>query len=97
MKKTWGKKKKHRMRITNTYFEFRVDIFSNNRDITKCQSFLRDDAKAIAIPRGLAENSRAKNLENALFPARWHDKHTYLSSLGMLGTTQLNSIFLQIT
>ena len=26
----------------------------------------------------------------ALSPARWHDKHTYLSSLGMLGTTQLN-------
>ena len=25
----------------------------------------------------------------ALSPARWHDKHTYLSSLGMLGTTQL--------
>ena len=29
----------------------------------------------------------------ALSPARWDDKHTYLSSLGMLGTTQLNSIF----
>ena len=28
-----------------------------------------------------------------LSPARWHDKHTYLSSLGMLGTTQLNSFF----
>ena len=28
----------------------------------------------------------------ALSPARWHDKHTYLSSLGMLDTTQLNSI-----
>ena len=28
-----------------------------------------------------------------LFPARWHSKHTYLSSLGMLGTTQLDSIF----
>ena len=28
-----------------------------------------------------------------LSPARWHDKHTYPSSLGMLGTTQLNSIF----
>ena len=26
---------------------------------------------------------------NSLSPARWHDKHTYLSSLGMLGTTQL--------
>ena len=26
----------------------------------------------------------------SLSPAKWHDKHTYLSSLGMLGTTQLN-------
>ena len=26
-------------------------------------------------------------------PARWHDKHTYLSRLGMLGTTQLNCFF----
>ena len=31
--------------------------------------------------------------KEALSPARWHDKHTYLSSLGMLGTTQLNSFF----
>ena len=29
----------------------------------------------------------------ALSPARWHGKHTNLSGLGMLGTTQLNSIF----
>ena len=36
-------------------------------------------------------------LAEALSPARWHDTHTYLSSLGMLGTTKLNSIFLQIT
>ena len=28
-----------------------------------------------------------------LSPARWHDKHTYLSGLAMMGTTQLNSIF----
>ena len=60
-------------------------------------SFLHDDAKAIAIPRSLAENGRAKNLENrsknVLSPARWRDKHTYLSSPGMLDTTQLNSFF----
>ena len=31
----------------------------------------------------------------ALSTARWPGKHTYVSSLGMLGTTQLN--FLQIT
>ena len=45
--------------IVNTYSMFKVDIFSNNRNITKCQ-FLHhhdDDAKATAIP----ENSRAKN------------------------------------
>ena len=28
----------------------------------------------------------------ALSPARWHSKHTYLSSRWMLGTTQLKSI-----
>ena len=28
-----------------------------------------------------------------LSPSRWHDKHTYLSSLGMLDTTQLKPIF----
>ena len=27
-----------------------------------------------------------------LSPAKWHGKHTYLSNLGMLGTTQVNSI-----
>ena len=27
-----------------------------------------------------------------LSPARWHGKHTYVSSLGMLGTTQLSFI-----
>ena len=26
----------------------------------------------------------------ALSPAIWHDKHNYLSSLGMLGTTELD-------
>ena len=31
---------------------------------------------------------------SALSPARWRGKHTYLSSLGLLGTTQLNSIFI---
>ena len=25
--------------IVNTYFEFQVNIFSNNRDISKCHSF----------------------------------------------------------
>ena len=30
-------------------------------------------------------NKLSRNI--ALSPTRWHDKHTYLSSLGMLGTT----------
>ena len=50
----------------NTFSEFQVNIFSNNRDITKCQSFCttkpdNDDAKATAIPRVFCENSQAKN------------------------------------
>ena len=40
---------------------------------------------------------RVSSTKLSLSPARWHDKHTYLSSLGILGTTRLNSIFLQIT
>ena len=45
--------------IVNTYSKFQVKIFSNNRDI-KFQSFwmtkttmIPDNAKAIAIPRGI--------------------------------------------
>ena len=45
--------------IVNSYSEFQVNIFSNNRDITKCQRF--DDAKAIEIPQVFSENSQAKN------------------------------------
>ena len=33
-----------------------------------------------------------RSLLTPLSPSRWHGKHTYLSSLGMLGSTQLNSI-----
>ena len=29
--------------VVNNYSEFQVNIFSNNRDIIKCQSFLHDD------------------------------------------------------
>ena len=32
---------------------------------TKCQRRLQDDAKAIAIPRGFSENSRAKKKLNS--------------------------------
>ena len=53
----------------NTYSQLQVNIFSNNRDITKCQSFStitttapnNDDPKAIAIPLVFSENTRAKN------------------------------------
>ena len=50
--------------IVNTYSEFQVNIFSNKRDITKCQ-FLHndadaDDAKAIAIPRFSPETAELK-------------------------------------
>ena len=48
--------------IVNTYYEFEVNIFSNNRDIKKCLKFLQDndDGKAIAVPWVFSENSRAK-------------------------------------
>ena len=50
--------------IVNTYSNFQVNIFSNNRYITKCQ-FLHhdysDNAKAIAIPQVFSKNSLAKN------------------------------------
>ena len=50
--------------IENTYSEFQVNIFSNNRDIIKCYSFLHhddnNDAKAIASSPVFSENSRAK-------------------------------------
>ena len=46
------------LRIVNTYFKFQINIFSNDRDITKCQ-FLHHDDKVIAIPRVFSDNSRA--------------------------------------
>ena len=48
------------------YSEFQVNIFSNDRDITKCQ-FLHDaedDAKVMAIPWVFSENSWAKNKQH---------------------------------
>ena len=55
--------------IVNIYSEFQVNIFSNKRDITKCQ-FLHNeaddddaddnDAKAIAIPRFSPETAELK-------------------------------------
>ena len=58
--------------IVNTYSEFQVNIFSNNRDITKYQ-FLHanynndaDDAKAIAMPWVFYENSQAKKGQNCV-------------------------------
>ena len=53
----------------NTYSKFQVNIFSNNKDITK--QFLhhdnnedKDDPKAIAIPVVFSENSPAKKSED---------------------------------
>ena len=49
------------------YSEFQVNIFSNKRDITKCQKFLHDannadnNVKAKAIPQVFSKNSHAKN------------------------------------
>ena len=52
--------------IVNTYLEFQVYMFSNDRDMTKCHRFLHDDnddTKAIAIPQVFSENRRAKNIK----------------------------------
>ena len=56
--------------MVNTYSKFQINIFSNHRDITKCQSFcttmttmtVNDDAKAIAISSVFSENSQAKKV-----------------------------------
>ena len=53
--------------MVNTYSKFQINIFSNHRDVTKCQSFcttvtVNDDAKAIAISSVFSENSQAKKL-----------------------------------
>ena len=45
------------------FFEVQVYMFSNGRDMTKCQCLHddNDDAKAIALPWIFYENSRAEN------------------------------------
>ena len=43
----------------NNYSEFQVYIFSNNRDIRKCQSFCTTPPPPLTTP-GLFENSQAK-------------------------------------
>ena len=51
------------LQIVNTYSEFQVNIFCNNRDYYKMSKFLHDaDAKAIVILRVFSENSQAKNI-----------------------------------
>ena len=51
-------------RSLDSKHKLKVNIFSNNRNITKCQSLLHDDdnddAKAIAIPQVFSKNSPAK-------------------------------------
>ena len=47
--------------IVNNYSEFQVNIFSNNRDIRKFQSFptTADDGDPTNIARAMFENSQA--------------------------------------
>ena len=48
----------------DTYSDFQVNIFSNNRDITICFKFYMMTQKTKAIPQVFSENSRAtKNWE----------------------------------
>ena len=49
--------------IVNTYFEFQVIIFSNKRDITKCQSFYTPPMTT--IPRVFSENSQTSCLTHS--------------------------------
>ena len=57
--------------IVNNYSEFQVNIFSNNRDIRKCQSFCTTTTTPPTTTPGLlqyfnvfSENSRANNAQN---------------------------------
>ena len=51
--------------IVNTHSEFQVNIFSNNRDITKCQFLHADNtaAKAIAISQVFSKNNRVNKMK----------------------------------
>ena len=55
--------------IVNTYSEFQVIMFSNNRNTTKYQSFLHndhkptDDATAIAIPQVFSAVLKIKDIK----------------------------------
>ena len=56
------------LQTMNTYFELRVNIFNNKRDLTKCHSFCimktgNSNTIAIAIPRVFSENSQAKKYD----------------------------------
>ena len=86
--------------IVNTYYKFQVNIFTINRDITKCQSFCtttkstdKDDAKAMAIPRDFSENSHAKNREKFWFIVSMRRLHR----LTLVGTFRkcITSLFIK--
>ena len=52
--------------MLNSHPELQVNIFNNNRGITKCQSFLHDaddnEAKAIVIPQVFSKNTQANKV-----------------------------------
>ena len=45
--------------IVNNYFEFQINIFSNNRDIRKCQSF---HTKILSRKRGISLSEKIEGL-----------------------------------
>ena len=47
----------------------------------------------VKMAHSIHVGQKFEDYQASLSPNRWHNKHTYLSSLGMLGTTRLNSIF----
>ena len=63
--------------IVNTFSEFQLNIFCNNRYYNML-TFLhdKDDAKALAIPRVFSENSSAKNASMHDFHIKIHLNYT---------------------
>ena len=62
------------------YLQFQTYCTFQARVMQRSDTHLENDPWVISLRR------------ETLSPARWHGKHTYLSSLEMLGTTQLNFI-----
>ena len=85
--------------IVNSYSEFQVDIFSNDK-YYKISKFLQDDnndTKAIAIPQVFSENSQAKNCKLNIWP--WPSQRMTLSLASIIlpqGMGSLNALSLTI-